>query len=502
MSDTTMLASFDPLSCRWLRCWVTFVMAALACMLSACAMIRHDQKPYPMIAPEQIRIAGDIHLERDGWPARQWWRTYGDPQLDSLIARALATSPTIVIARTRVAQAKSDIDLVRAGTNLQVTALAAVDREHVSANGFLGAYSTNQSAIGATGPWYTEGIVGLGGSLEIDIWGKQRAQVEAAIGVHNARLAEVAAIELEMSTDVGQLYYGIQTTYLLIDLLEQLHDVAAFDVDAHTTRAARGLESITQSELARAQLLATQRQIVAARASVKQLRESLRALLGARPDDVPDIKPVALPVPQAGLPTTLSYELLARRPDLQAMRWYVQSSFDRIDAAKAAFYPSFDIKAFFGVNALHLADLFAHASQQINVIPGLYLPIFDGGRLNANLSGVRTASNALITQYNQAVLNAVRDVAVTSSRLQDLDEEAGLQAQKIDAVSFAQASAQARYERGVASRLTAMDARQPVLLERISMLEIDGQRLSQDIAMSKALGGGYREEAPVALRVR
>ncbi|MGU7782239.1 hypothetical protein [Burkholderia sp. PU8-34] len=100
------------------------------------------------------------------------------------------------------------------------------------------------------------------------------------------------------------------------------------------------------------------------------------------------------------------------------------------------------------------------------------------------------------------MLNAVRDVAVTGCRLQDLDEEAALQAQKIDAVSFAEASAQARYERGVASRLTAMDARQPVLLERISMLEIDGQRLSQDIAMSKALGGGYRDEAPVALRVR
>lgn len=85
---------------------------------------------------------------------------------------------------------------MRAGTNLQVTALAAVDREHVSANGFLGAYSTNQPAIGATGPWHTEGIVGLGGSLDIDIWGKQRAEVEAAIGVHNARLAEVAPARL------------------------------------------------------------------------------------------------------------------------------------------------------------------------------------------------------------------------------------------------------------------------------------------------------------------
>ncbi|WP_188130686.1 hypothetical protein [Paraburkholderia panacisoli] len=100
------------------------------------------------------------------------------------------------------------------------------------------------------------------------------------------------------------------------------------------------------------------------------------------------------------------------------------------------------------------------------------------------------------------MLNAVCDVALAGSRLQDLDEEAELQVQKIDAVSFAQASAQARYKRGVASRQTAMDARQAVLLERISMLEADGQRPSQDIAMSKALGGGYSEETPVALRVQ
>lgn len=494
-----MTAHSDTLSCRWLRCGVS---AALVCALSACAFIRHDDKAFTTIAPEQIRIADDVQFKSSDWPAQQWWSAYGDPQLDSLIGRALATSPTIVTARTRVAQAKSDIDLVRAGTNLQVTALAAADRERVSSNGFLGAYSTNQPAIGATGPWYTEGIVGLGASLDVDIWGKQRAQIEASIGVQNARRAELSAIQLELSTDVAQLYYGIQTTYQLIELLEQMHEVAAFSVDAHAARAARGLEPMTQTELARAQLLETERQIVAARGRVKQLRESLRALLGAGPDDLADIRPVPLPQPQATLPPTLSYELLARRPDLQAMRWYVQSSFSRIDAAKAAFYPSFDIKAFFGVNALHLGDLFTHASQQINVIPGLYLPIFDGGRLNANLGNARTGSNMLITQYNQAVLNAVRDVAVTGSRLQDLDDEAKLQAQKIDAESFAQASAQAQFEQGVASRLTAMDARQTVLLERISMLELDGQRLSQDIAMSKALGGGYRAESPVTLKVR
>ncbi|MBZ5790709.1 MdtP family multidrug efflux transporter outer membrane subunit [Burkholderia contaminans] len=494
-----MTVSLIRFSSSSLRC---VAVAVLLCGMSACALIRHDTRPAAALDPERIRLADDIHLANDGWPSARWWTRYGDPQLDALVERALGDSPTMAIARTRVSQARANVDLVKAGTNLQVSALGSVDRERVSGNGFLGAYSGNQPLIGATGPWYTEGIVGLGASLDLDIWGKERAQVAAALGVRNARVVEISAVELEIASDVAQLYYGIQTTYRLVDLLEQLHAIATISVDAHGARAARGLEPQTLTETARAQQLATEGQIVAARGRITQLRESLRALVGAHADDVGDIRPVPLPSQPSSLPTTLSYEFLARRPDLQAMRWYVEASFDRIDAAKAAFYPSFDIKAFFGVNALHLADLFTHASQQINLVPGLTLPIFDGGRLNANLGGARTASDLLILQYNQAVLNAVRDVAMTGSQLQDLDTEAKLQTEKIQAVRFAQDSVDAHYRTGLASRLAAVEAKQAVLVERMVLLDIDGRRISQDIALTKALGGGYRADAPVTLNPR
>jgi multidrug efflux system outer membrane protein len=470
--------------------------------LPGCALIHHDSAPYTQVSPEQINLANDIHLARDGWPAARWWTRYGDAQLDTLIDQALVSAPTMVIARTRVAQAKSDVELVRTGSSLQVVALALLDREHVSANGFLGPFALNEPALGLSGPWYTEGLVGLGASLNVDIWGKQRAQIAASVGVSNARLAETSAVELEISTDVAQLYYGIQTTYQLVDLLNESHEIAVFAVQAHEARAARGLESRTSLEEAHAQQLAIERQIASAQGQIKQFRESMRALVGAGPDELPAIEPVALPRSQAALPAALSYELLARRPDLQAMRWYVESSFDRIDAAKAAFYPSFDIKAFFGFNALHLADLFTHASQQINLIPGLYLPIFDGGRLNANLSGAREGSNLLIEQYNQAVLNAVRDVAQTGSRLQALDAETALQKQRIESIAFTRDSVEAHYQRGLTSRLAALEARQPVIAEQVALLTLNGQMLSQEIALTKALGGGYRADSPVEPKPR
>lgn len=484
-----------------LRRRILSVLCAL-CVIPGCALIHKNGTPDATIAPDQINLADDIHLAREGWPAARWWTQYHDAQLDALIDQALSNAPTMRIARTRVAQARSDVELVQTGSSLQVAALALIDREHVSANGFLGPFAENEPALGLTGPWYTAGVVGLGASLDVDVWGKQRAQIAASLGVRNARLAETSAVELEISADTAQLYYGIQTTYALIELLDESRDIASFSVAAHEARFARGLEPRTGLETAKAQQLAIEQQITAAQNRVVAFRESLRALIGAGPNDLPAIEPVALPPDQAALPATLSYELLARRPDLQAMRWYVQASFDRIDAAKAAFYPSFDIRAFFGVNALHLSDLFTHASQQINFIPGLTLPIFDGGRLNANLHGARAQSNMLIEQYNEAVLNAVRDVAQTGSRLQALEAQSEMQRRRIASIKFASDSAAAHNQRGLASRLTALEARQPVIAEQVVLLTLHGDMLSQDIALTKALGGGYRADSPVDLKPR
>src|SRR5579864_6234904 len=120
----------------WRRCGLLAVW--MSSLLTGCALIHHDGAPHAQIAPEQIEVANDIHLPSGGWPAARWWTRYGDAQLDAFIEQALAAAPTMVIARTRVAQAKSDVELVRTGSSLQVVALALLNQQHVSAHGFLG----------------------------------------------------------------------------------------------------------------------------------------------------------------------------------------------------------------------------------------------------------------------------------------------------------------------------------------------------------------------------
>src|SRR5690606_23212045 len=128
------------------------------------------------------------------------------------------------------------------------------------------------------------------------------------------------------------------------------------------------------------------------------------------------LHPVTLPKVESQLPTQLGYNLLARRPDLQAAHWYIESSLGSVDAAKAAFYPDINLMAFLQQDALHLSDLFRHSAQQMGVTAGLTLPIFDSGRLNASLDIAKAQSNLSVANYNKAVVDAVNDVARAASQ--------------------------------------------------------------------------------------
>lgn len=464
--------------------------------LSGCALIRNDSAAHSQLQPTQIKLADDIHLASQGWPQAQWWRQFNDPQLSALIEKTLAGSHTLAEAKLREEKAQSQADLLEAGSQLQMAALGMINRQRASANGFLGPYALDAPRLGMDGPYYTEATVGLVAGLDLDLWGAHRSRVAAAIGAQNAALAETAAVELALSTGVAQLYYSMQASYQMLDLLEQTRSVIDYAVQAHQSKVAHGLEAKVPYHGARAQMLAVEKQIAAAKGQIKETRESLRALIGANGNELAEIKPVALPQVKTGIPSTLSYDLLARRPDLQAMRWYVQASLDQVDAAKALFYPSFDIKMFFGLDAIHIDDLFKGPSKQINFIPGLRLPLFDGGRLNANLKNTRATSNMLIERYNQSVLNAVRDVAINGTRLQTLNEEREMQLERIDASRFSQSAAEAAFNRGLGSRLQATEASLPVISEQMSLLVLDTQRVIQSIQLIKTLGGGYQAPTP------
>ncbi|WP_234262390.1 efflux transporter outer membrane subunit [Klebsiella aerogenes] len=464
-------------------------LALLSCaLLAACAPMKDDTSTVKSIQQQDIVLPKALKLTAQRWPDATWWKRYNDPQLNALIGRALKQSPSMAVAHARVAQARSDVALIESGTRLKVNAMAQINEAHVSSNGYLSPFSEDRPVLGTTGPWYTEGIVGLDATLGIDLWGEHRDRLDAAIGVENAHKLEEKVVALEISADIARLYYGIQTTEQITQQLEALKRAETFVLNSHEARASRGLESYSDAEMAKSALLTIGQQLSRTRQQRMAFRESLRTLAGG--GELAEIKPVPLPVAQTQLPSSLNYQLLARRPDLQAAHWYVQSSMKQTDAAKAAFYPAFDIKAFFGFDALHLDDLFDHSSQQANIVPGLYLPIFSGGQLEASLDKTRHQRDVLISQYNQAVLTAVKEVVTTGFALQSLQEELAQQNEKVSSAAAGMNNATSRYHRGLISEAQNKEAQRQWLNAQIQQTEIQGQLLSKDILLNKMLGGG------------
>ena len=469
--------------------WILAGFALLS--LCGCALVRNDTAPLAALPAGSIGLADDIELVRDAWPEASWWHRYRDPQLDALVARALQDAPSLVVARERVVASAAQAELVGASSGLLVGLKASVDRESVSENGFLGAYGRKLPLLGTDGPWYTQATAGLSGAYEFDFWGKDRAKTQAALGVVNARRAEAAQVELLLATGIAHVYFDLQLLHEKAALLREVREVRRCAVEAHGARVERGLEPVSPLQLAREQLLEVDAQLVAVESRRRCLREALRALVGAGAGDLPEIAPVPLQEQPAALPPHLGFELLAHRPDLQAMSWYVQASLDRVTAARAAFYPSFDLRAFAGLDTLHTNELWRRSSRQLNLVPGMSLPLFDSGRLNANLATARGQSNALVAQYNEMVFQAVKEVAQRSIEIEGLRRRAEVHAGQIQAAEKVARSAEACLKRGLTDLVAAREATLPWLHERLVSLELRGAGLHAEVALLAALGGGY-----------
>ncbi len=482
---------------RGLRAILMLLMAAL---LSACALTESDRKTVAMLKPQDVHVPDDVRLPVGKWPASNWWSQYNDAQLDTLIQAALAGNPTIQAAQARIAMADSQVRLARAASGPQIGLIGLIDRQSVSSNGFLGPYAMDIPELGISGPWYTSGLVGLTAGMNLDVWGRDRAVIESAVGAGNARQAELEMVRLDVSTRVAQLYFELQKTRGVIEIVMRLRDIQANMLLAHQTRHAAGLESETAAQLASAQKLMADAALNIEQARAKFVREALRALVGPGGDAAQQqLKTMPLPAAGPAMPANLDFELLARRPDLQALSWYILASLSQIDAAQAEFFPSFDIKAFFGLYTIHISDLFSTpASRQINLIPGLRLPIFDSGLLNANLDARYAGSNLVVALYNQAVLDAVRDVAQIGSTLQGLQGRIGIEQERLGNLTFAADGAQGAAARGLISQTEAQESQLPALIQQAILLDLQGQQLFGELGLIRALGGGAEPQCDAA----
>lgn len=463
---------------------------ALSCVLSACAPMHKDDAPLEQKAPAQ-RLNNPLPSAlAHGWPGTGWWHDYHDAQLNLLVDQALKGSPDLAVVQQRIRLAQAQARMAEANDGPQIDFSADVERQKMSSEGLMGPFAITDPAAGTTGPWYTNGTFGLTAGWDLDLWGKNRAEIEAKVGVIKARQAELAQAEQMITAGVVRLYWDMQTLLALQDVLQHRLQAEQNIVNTDKELYAHGINSSIEGVENHIDYAKTEQQLDDLAGRMNVVKAQLVAITGN--DSLPALKRQPLPEVKEQLPATLGYELLARRPDLQEAHWYIEASLQGVDAAKAAFYPDVNLGAFLQNDALHLSDLFRGSAQQMGATAGLTLPIFDSGRLNANLDIMRAQSNLSIASYNKAVVGAVNDVEKAASQLAALAAENQHQLAVMQGTQKLKTLAQARFNAGLISGARLSAATLPDYAEQAKAIQLHGQWLNADVQLISALGGGYR----------
>jgi NodT family efflux transporter outer membrane factor (OMF) lipoprotein len=466
---------------------VSILLAAL--LTSACATMPAPTPARVAKAPAAYAAAQTLTTaEAAAWPDDAWWKAYGDAQLDALVDEALTGSPTLAQAEARLRRAQALANQAKAAQLPSVGANGGVERAKQSYNNGIPADFVPQG-------YNDYGRLSLDFSWELDFWGKNRAAVAAATSEARAAQADAAQARLMLATSVAASYANLARLYAERDVAERSVALRLETLNLVSDRVANGLDTrgeLRQAEAgppnARAELAAIDEQIA-------QTRNGLAALLGAGPDrGLAIARPSVANLKPFGLPANLAADLIGRRPDVVAAKWRAEASSKRIGQAKAAFYPNVNLAAAIGVQSLHLDKLFDSGSDVGSVGPAVSLPIFEGGRLKANLRAAEADRDGAVAAYDSAVTQALRDVADVAASERALNTRLAESRAALAANEDGFRIARLRYQGGLSTYQNVLIAELAVLAQRRNVADLESRALTLDVALVRALGGGF---APV-----
>jgi NodT family efflux transporter outer membrane factor (OMF) lipoprotein len=444
------------------------------------------------IAPshEPLRLAAPA--DAAGWPdpARDGtaWADWHDARLDALIAGALRDQPSLKIVQLRVQQAGRAVVAADAARSPQVNASVDLSDQRFTKNGMFppplgGALLWNNSAQ-------------FGASWEWDLFGRQRAALAAALGTQRAAATEAQAAGMLLAANIASGWVGLARALELRSVaqsaLTEREQVLAIVRD----RVGAGLDTTVDLRQAEGAVAQTRLDTTAADQQIARARHALAELSGQPPQALDDLAPALAPLHPRALPAGLPLALIGRRADIVAERWRVEAAAREVDVARAQFYPNINLVAFAGLSSLGLSDFLKAGSQTYGIGPALSLPIFDGGRLRANLGAKADAADIAVESYNATLLRALREVADEVSDLRSIEAQQHEQAAALAAAESAFQLATERYRAGLGNFLVVLTAESSVLAQRRGHAELKARHLLAEVALSRALGGGVSADAP------
>jgi outer membrane protein, multidrug efflux system len=471
---------------------VRLLFPATAALLAACTLEPHYDRPTAPVPALDSGAQGAAAAADVGW--REF---FPDPQLQQLIALALASNRDLRVAALNVQSAQAHYRVQRAELFPTIDASAVEEVERFP-NGVI-----SPSGAGSGTPVNTGGSVlrffdvGVGfTNYEIDLFGRLRSLNHVALQQYFSFDETRRSVELTLVAEIASTYLTVLADETLLDITRQTltnqNDSYAltqrqFTGGTTTELALRQAESTVDT--ARADLAQYLRQLA-------QDRDALQLLLGA---PIPQGIDFSSGLDRAPLVAELSEgipsDVLIHRPDVLAAEHQLQAANAQIGAARAAFFPVISLTGTFGTASAQLSGLFKPNSQAWTFSPGISVPIFAGGANVANLQATKLARETAVAQYEKAIQTAFREVADALVARGTLDDQLAAQQALVNASAVAYRLADLRYRGGVDSYLSALDAQRTLYSSQQQLQNVRLLRLQNLVTLYKALGGGLRERA-------
>ncbi|MEZ3185410.1 efflux transporter outer membrane subunit [Pseudomonas sp. LM13] len=459
--------------------------AVLALSLSACTLGPDYQRP-------ELPVAAEFK-QAEGWKAAapadvlargEWWRLYGDAELDALVGRLNVDNQNLAAAEAQFRQARA---LVRGARSQLFPILSGSAGLTRSAQGS----GSSDTSGGSFGSGVSESYeAGLSASWEADIWGRLRRNLEANRASMQASAADLAAVRLSLQAELVQTYLQLR----VIDEHQRLLDqtVAAYARSLRLTENQYRAGIVPKSDVTQAQtqLKSTQAQAIDLRWQRAQMEHAIAVLIGVAPseldiavrEDIP-----ALP----GVPLAVPSQLLERRPDIAAAERQVIAANANIGVAEAAWYPDLTLSASGGYRNSSFSDLFSVPNRFWSLGPQLALTLLDFGSRRAELERAEASYDQTVANYRQTVLDSFREVEDYLVQLRVLEEEAVVQREALEAAQESLRLIEDQYRAGTVDFLSVATVQTTALNNERTNLTLLGDRLTASVLLIAALGGGW-----------
>jgi outer membrane protein, multidrug efflux system len=464
----------------------TTMKAAVLLALAGCTVGPDYEKP-DVKAPETWSQASGDKLSTERADLARWWSAFGDPTLDSLVRRALQENLDLQAATSRVVEARAQAGHTRADWYPQAEGSSSYSRTRFSKNGPFpvpGSPERNLWSSGFDAGW------------EIDVFGGTRRAVEAADAEVEASVEDRRAVLVSLLGEVARAYVELRGAQRLEAILSGNISAARSTLEITRTRLQAGMATELDVSRAEAQLANTEALLPEARRTIRVSIHRLGVLLGLDPGSLSSVLEKEAPIPAAparilvGLPS----DLVMRRPDLRRAERKLAAATARIGVAVAEFYPKFSITGAFGLESVDASDFAKAASKAWSVGPTVRWPIFQAGRLQANVEIQDARAEQARLVYKHSVLSAFEEVEnALVGVLRQWDQH---RSRETAAASGRRSVALASdlYRKGLTGFLDVLES------ERV-LYEAEQRRVESEVAIAvnvvalyKALGGGWELE--------